>query len=382
MLSSAKNELERWASQLGGCTAQRKSAAARVKAGEYSFEEVKGRVASMERKLLQDQVRDGKMSPAKAEAKAQRLGCAPLIPVADPACHDLTNEPSWTVPMALAWIMWQTEEAVRRHSDTWRQQQLKWCRNDWGGHALQAAEGPSNFLVLRYDELIVQRPRNNAPRMSAEQAWLELRHQLRAGALSLDVIDPVTAAWRRVDEHEFSAMAINPCDAEVRLEPAGYTKPLLARDEVRKVWPVAGASPSAEGASHQTENSRCTVISAEQLWTLENPPLPRQQKLIWETLRPELEQNGPTIAKLGVKARNTILTERIEGGGKVFGLRSRPRTERSLSASRSTPSFAANRDIQQTAAIDGNRRSLRWRRQHQCAVMRTSKTKMAPRSTS
>jgi hypothetical protein len=66
------------------------------------------------------------MTPAEAEAEASRLGLPKLAKKPDPAEFDPMKEPSWTLIMALAWIMWRTPDAVRNHWDAYRVECEDW----------------------------------------------------------------------------------------------------------------------------------------------------------------------------------------------------------------------------------------------------------------
>ncbi len=83
-------------------------------------------------------VQNGEMTPEEAEAEAKRLGVGPLRKVADPAQFDPTSKATWTLAMAVAWIVWRTPDAVRENWDDYRRECFDWepapcCRRIEGG---------------------------------------------------------------------------------------------------------------------------------------------------------------------------------------------------------------------------------------------------------
>ena len=67
-------------------------------------------IRETKRSWLIDEVQRRRVAPHEAEALASRLGLAPLLNKADPAC--LMQTPRWTLPMARAWLVWRDEHIV------------------------------------------------------------------------------------------------------------------------------------------------------------------------------------------------------------------------------------------------------------------------------
>ena len=65
-------------------------------------------------------VQSGKWTADRAEAVAKRLGVGPLASVPHAFMYDPMREEFWTMPMAVAWIAWRTEDAVRDAWDEYR----------------------------------------------------------------------------------------------------------------------------------------------------------------------------------------------------------------------------------------------------------------------
>ena len=67
----------------------------------------------------------------KAEAEATRLGLSPLATCPDANQFDPMGELQWSLPMAVAWIVWRSPDGVREHWDAYRQECLDWQGGEW-----------------------------------------------------------------------------------------------------------------------------------------------------------------------------------------------------------------------------------------------------------
>ena len=101
-----------------------------------------------ERDALIVDVLDGRKTPDEAEADARRLGLDPLASSPDPALFDPMEVPSWTLLMAIAWIVWRSPNKVREWWAEYRVQCLEWRLQEWGGHALIPTKRPPTFWDL------------------------------------------------------------------------------------------------------------------------------------------------------------------------------------------------------------------------------------------
>jgi hypothetical protein len=108
-----------------------------------------------ERDLLIDKVKYGELTPQEAEAEAARLGLEPFEVSPNPADFDPMKEALWSLPMALAWIMWRTPDAVREMWDLYREKFRFWFFQRWqvtgdpiyAGHFLTKKD-PSGLLQV------------------------------------------------------------------------------------------------------------------------------------------------------------------------------------------------------------------------------------------
>jgi hypothetical protein len=76
-------------------------------------------------------VQRGEMTPDDAEAEAKRLGLDPLAAEPDPNDYDPMREPFWTLPMAVAWIAYRTQDAVRNWWNEYRKECWDWHFREW-----------------------------------------------------------------------------------------------------------------------------------------------------------------------------------------------------------------------------------------------------------
>jgi hypothetical protein len=74
-------------------------------------------------KTILQMVRKGDLSPQAAEEWAASHDLPPFAGKPDPQGLDPMMEPLWTIPMALAWFIWRTKDAVIQTTDEYR---LKW----------------------------------------------------------------------------------------------------------------------------------------------------------------------------------------------------------------------------------------------------------------
>jgi hypothetical protein len=71
------------------------------------------------------------MTPADAESEAKRQELGPLASEPDPDDYDPMREPFWSFPMAVAWIVYRTQDAVRNWWDEYRNQFSVWRYQEW-----------------------------------------------------------------------------------------------------------------------------------------------------------------------------------------------------------------------------------------------------------
>ena len=141
-------------------------------------------------------VQRGELAPADAESEARRLGLGPLTSERNPDYYDPMREPFWTLPMAVAWIAFRTQEAVRNWWDEYRKEFYLWNFRKWR----IAPDGPikeGHFLEQRPNATLVRlqavgAKRDQADSMSVAEAIGSLWLALRSGHLDATGIDEDT----------------------------------------------------------------------------------------------------------------------------------------------------------------------------------------------
>jgi hypothetical protein len=88
-------------------------------------------IGEITRDDLITKVQRGEMTPADAESEAKRLGLRSLASEPDPNDYDPMREPFWTLPMAVAWIAYRTQNAVRNWWDEYRKECWDWHFREW-----------------------------------------------------------------------------------------------------------------------------------------------------------------------------------------------------------------------------------------------------------
>jgi len=79
------------------------------------------------RRGLIEAVRIGRRTPEAAERQAMRAGLEPFEKTPDPTQFHPTSKGIWTVPMALALILWGTPEAIMEQQDDYTDGFLEWA---------------------------------------------------------------------------------------------------------------------------------------------------------------------------------------------------------------------------------------------------------------
>ena len=77
-------------------------------------------------KTILEMVRNGELSPQAAEEWATSRDLPPFAGKPDPQGLDPMTDPLWTFPMALAWFIWRTKDAVIETTDEYRRNWREW----------------------------------------------------------------------------------------------------------------------------------------------------------------------------------------------------------------------------------------------------------------
>jgi hypothetical protein len=80
------------------------------------------------RKALYRDVEYERLSPAEADERLRTLGLQPFEKRPDPSTFDPMLEAEWTLPMAAAWFIWRSPDAVRDQWNLAREGWRKWTR--------------------------------------------------------------------------------------------------------------------------------------------------------------------------------------------------------------------------------------------------------------
>lgn len=151
-------------------------------------------------------VEDGVIEPDDAEKRAAEAGLPPFETTPLSEHFDPMTLSSWTLPMALAWIIWRTPAMVRELWDDYLQECRQWRRIPGRGFRLQPHDKASVSSV-QIDEHLQDEldPPDRPPRRKDfDVARAELWRLLTAGAVSATAVDAVTgkhcsiepAAWQ------------------------------------------------------------------------------------------------------------------------------------------------------------------------------------------
>jgi hypothetical protein len=62
-------------------------------------------------------VQNGRLTPEEAEALAEKMGLDAFEKAPDPLIFDPDEKKHWTLPMAAAWFIWRSADAVRDQMD-------------------------------------------------------------------------------------------------------------------------------------------------------------------------------------------------------------------------------------------------------------------------
>jgi hypothetical protein len=210
------------------------------------------------RDWLITELRYGRLAPSDAEGRAKEVGCEPLASDPDPALFKPMAEAYWTLTMALAWIVWRTEEAVRGF---WR----KYCEARWFfvfkrwrvGLDGEINEGwfleqlmPS-VIGLRLAEAYPTGP--GAAAMLVDEAISSLWQDLGSAHLQATGIAEGTGHRKTIEAHEWQDLKLveeRDQDALIYLQGShmglvAYRHMSLPRDVILRVWPALAIKQSA-----------------------------------------------------------------------------------------------------------------------------------------
>jgi hypothetical protein len=188
------------------------------------------------------------MSPPEAETRAERLGLEPLSSSPDPNDYDPMREPFWTLPMAVAWIAYRAQDAVRSWWDEYRKECWDWHFREWrvgtDGHVHRGhfLEQRSNATLVRLQ--MVDAKRDQADLVSVAEAIDVLWLAFRDGSLEVTGIDedtgrraPIPAEhWYDLTWFEENGRDVIHADPRRGRNTARYCDVLVPAEAVRERW--------------------------------------------------------------------------------------------------------------------------------------------------
>jgi hypothetical protein len=189
-------------------------------------------------------VREGRMLPHEADADAKANGYT-LAHEPNPTKFDPMKEARWSLPMALAWIMWRTSDEVREMWDAAREERRFWQDLEWqepggpvrNGYSLKQSE-PATFFEVEFASRYPTTP----PQLDFKTALADLRLKAIEGkieatgipsgseirtAIRSDVWNDLKPKDQKHRGHDRPMLVlINHCYREVR----------VPRDKVLATW--------------------------------------------------------------------------------------------------------------------------------------------------
>jgi hypothetical protein len=209
------------------------------------------------RNKLIAEVHFGRMTPGEAEEAAKRQGLIPLAEKPDPALFNPMHEPTWTLAMVVAWIVWRTPEAVRDNWDDYRLECWDWITltrhlpvNDGKDFqettVAELQQLPNATLMGLMAEEAFNRASEAEVRklVSVKTAREGLWKRLAEGALMATAVAEVSGKPVQVPAHEWSyltAMADKDLADELRYSQTAqtveYRDAKFRRDDILRLWP-------------------------------------------------------------------------------------------------------------------------------------------------
>lgn len=238
-----------------------------------------------QRELLIERVREGKLKPADAEGEAKQRGLRPFARQPDPIEFDPMTQRWWTLPMAIAWIVWRTSDAVREQCDAYRIGCWQWVACRWTRRPeMTLYEGfnlehrpMANWELLARDEgypkertrSILYWPRS--PHDAKEELWLALSDgMIQSEAADIETRRRVTIPagdWKNLEIIPDMAGDVLRKDAHSR---AGFTDVEFRSIEVIDAWPARSTLPETLPTLMRPDGPGYMPLSCAAQWIATN----------------------------------------------------------------------------------------------------------------
>ena len=188
------------------------------------------------------QVEDGVIEPDDAEKRAAEAGLPPFetTPLSDH--FDPMTLSSWTLPMALAWIMWRTPGMVRESWDDYLQECRQWRRIPGRGHRLQPHDKASVSSVQLDEHLQDALDPPDRPRRQKDfdVARAELWRLLTAGAVRATAVDALTDKRCSIEPAEWQdgefLSSRDTLSVGVLADPHRYEEIRVPAQAITNIW--------------------------------------------------------------------------------------------------------------------------------------------------
>ncbi|MGH9553226.1 MAG: hypothetical protein ACRD3W_27850, partial [Terriglobales bacterium] len=193
------------------------------------------------------------MTPNNAESEAKRLGLGPLASESNPNDYDPMGEPFWSLPMAVAWIAYRTQDAVRNWWDEYRKEFSVWRYQEWRvgpdgpihqGHFLEKRP-EATLALLKMAEVWPGQIGLMSIAEAIDAPWFALR----SGRLEATGIDEDTARrvpipaeqWHDLTWFEEKGRDVIRAELKPGYNTARYGDLIVPAEAIRARWPARAA---------------------------------------------------------------------------------------------------------------------------------------------
>ncbi len=268
------------------------------------------------RDWLIEEVMCGRLTPNEAEAQALTAGIEPLATCPDPALFDPMQESFWTFTMAVAWIAWRTENAVREawrkyRDEVWFFATVEWrrCPTDEIHSGWQLKQhGPSiSHLAIR--EALNNTDDGDDPLLlSVPDAVAALWRGLLEGALTASAVHDKFSQRTEIPAIEWQDLKLTDANGQEALTGISgavavhvhYLKPTIASAQILAKWPQDGVLPEM-AVRHEPIKTPSTATKAQleaayvkrrDEWPSDKPtPSERDDRAFLKKIKPDITRD-------------------------------------------------------------------------------------------
>lgn len=191
----------------------------------------------------------GQMHPDEANRIASEESLRPFVSSPDPAEFMVSAMVSWSIEMAMAWIIWRNTERVLQFHDPFRSKVTYWKPILRGGEVAGFeidVHGPANLSNLSSRSMFIY---DNTVLMDFRSAENVLWQGLEDGRLTARAIDTDSLRIKQIPNYEWSYLIVANRDSSTELRVEAFGKTLyrdikLDRAAVVQIWPETNSTPS------------------------------------------------------------------------------------------------------------------------------------------